>query len=335
MSGFRKKKCEQAFLRIGVYGPTGSGKTFSTLLFAEGLAKLEKKRVAYIDSEHGTDFYVEHVPQRKVHPEPFDIDCLDTRSLTEALREAKKLSFNEYGVIVIDSITHFWEAAIAAYEGKKTSIGSIPMHAWGSIKRPYKELINFLLNAQAHIFILGREGNEFARDEETDELQVIGKKMKSEGETPYEPQILLRMEPLKKQNSPTVFRIYAEKDRTGLLAGQLISNPSFENVIAPLLPLLGKTQAVIPGADETAAEDAVALAEAEAVKQSASLEKREEFEALFKLARTSKALDAVADKLTPEVKKQMLPADVTALREYYRARQQALSGERRLEPVGG
>lgn len=333
MSGFRKKKCEQAFLRIGVYGPTGSGKTFSTLLFAEGLAKLEKKRVAYIDTEHGTDFYVERVPQRKVHPEPFDIDCLDTRSLTEALREVKKLDFNVYGVTVIDSVTQMWEGAIGAYEGKKTSIGSIPMHAWGPIKKPYKELINFLLNARCHVFILGREGNEFARDEETDELQVIGKKMKSEGETPYEPQILLRMEPLKKQNATTTYRAYAEKDRTGILAGRLIVNPSFESVIAPLLPLLGKTQAVIPSAEETATEDAVALAEADAIKQSSSTEKREEFEALFKLARSVAALDAVADKLTPEIKKQMLPADVTTLREYYRQRQQQLSGERRLEPA--
>ena len=41
MSGFRKAKAEQAALKIAMYGPPGSGKTFTTLLLAEGLAKRE------------------------------------------------------------------------------------------------------------------------------------------------------------------------------------------------------------------------------------------------------------------------------------------------------
>ena len=39
MAGFRKAKAEQAALKIGLYGPPGSGKTFTSLLIAEGLAK--------------------------------------------------------------------------------------------------------------------------------------------------------------------------------------------------------------------------------------------------------------------------------------------------------
>lgn len=332
MSGFRKKKCEQAFLKMGIYGSAGSGKSFTTLLCAEGLAALTKKRIAYIDSEHGTDLYAIDVPQRKVHPTAFDFDCLDTRSLTEAVRELKKLDLNKYGVIVVDSITHFWDAAIGAYEGKKTSIGSIPMHAWGSIKRPYKELINGLLNAQAHVFILGREGNEFRRDEESDELEVVGKKMKAEGETPYEPPVLLQMVPLKRQNAPTIYRAYAEKDRSGVLAGNIIANPCFDNICKPLLGLLSTTQAVIPDSDETAATDAVALADADAQRQQNSSQIREEFEARFKLVKNKKDLDAVSKELTAAIKKTMTTQDVTALREAYRAREQQLSGEFRLEP---
>ena len=38
MAGFRKAKAEQAALKLGIYGPPGSGKTFTALLLAEGLA---------------------------------------------------------------------------------------------------------------------------------------------------------------------------------------------------------------------------------------------------------------------------------------------------------
>jgi pantothenate kinase-related protein Tda10 len=64
MAGFQKAKAEQAALKIGIYGPPGSGKTFTSLLMAEGLAQATKRRVAYVDTEHGTDFYCKAVPMR-------------------------------------------------------------------------------------------------------------------------------------------------------------------------------------------------------------------------------------------------------------------------------
>ena len=153
MAGFKKAKAEQAALKLGIYGPPGSGKTFTSLLIAEGLAALTGKRTAYVDTEHGTDFYCQTVKTRRVHPEAFDFDAIYTRSITEAAAAIKALSPDEYSVIVIDSITHFWEAVIAAYSGKLTSVGTIPMHAWGKIKKPYKDLMNFLLSSPMHFII--------------------------------------------------------------------------------------------------------------------------------------------------------------------------------------
>jgi hypothetical protein len=96
--------------------------------------------------------------------------------------------------------------------------------------------------------------------------------------------------------------------------------------------LLSGTQAQIPTADETAAQDAVAIAESEASRKAFSNQHREEFEARFKLAKDKKELDAVSKELTPAIKKAMTTHDVTALREAYRMREQQLSGEFRLEP---
>jgi hypothetical protein len=326
MAGFRKAKAEQAALKMGVYGPPGSGKTFTSLLIAEGLGNVTGKRVAYVDTERGTDFYCKDVPSRAMHPQAFDFDAIYTRSLTEVLNEVKKLDPKEYGVVVIDSITHLWEAAIAAYGGSQTRAGTIPMHAWGKIKRPYKDLMATLLSSTLHVVICGRQGTEYATDEETEELKAVGLKMKAEGETAYEPHILIRMEAVKPRKSHEMATIYAyaEKDRTGVLSGRSFANPTFDTLIKPLLGLLGETQAKIATGDETASADAERIADDERARTEKSAALLKEWTAKVTLAADLDALKAVGKDITPALKAQMLAADVTALREAYQAREKEL-----------
>lgn len=326
MSGFRKAKAEQAALKLGIYGPPGSGKTFTSLLIAEGIAKLTGKRVALVDTEHGSDFYCQKVPTRQVHPEAFDFDALYTRSIMETITAVKGLNPEEYGIVVIDSITHLWQAAIEAYGGKQTSIGTIPMHAWGKIKKPYKELMSFLLSTPMHAIICGRQGVEYATDEETEELKAIGVKMKAEGETPYEPHILIRMEGIKpkKTNEVAMIVAYAEKDRTGVLAGRSFINPTYESLCKPLLPLLGATQAHIDTLDQAAIKDADQIAEEDANRISHSANLLREWKAQVQLAKSNGQLKEIGKLITPELKAQMTPQDVQALRDSYQTREKEL-----------
>lgn len=332
MAGFRKAKAEQAALKVGMYGPQGSGKTLTTLLILEGLAKLSGKRFAYVDTEHGTDFYAKHVPERTIHPEPFDFDALYTRSITEVGAECRKLDPTVYCGVGIDSMTHMWEAAIAAYCGNKTRIGSIPMHGWGVIKKPYRELMHWVINCPLHVFIVGRQGTEFAEDE-SGELKNVGYKMKAEGETAYEPHILIRMEAMKpipqrgkrpNAHAVAVPTAFVEKDRSSILHGKLIEWPNFENVARPLLHLLGDQQAKIRSEDETAAADAEVLAEAERTKEHRSKQLLEEFRARFLLAKERNQVAEVEKAITPEIKKEMLTVHVNELRDVcMEARQRA------------
>jgi hypothetical protein len=277
---FKKAEPKQAALKIGFYGAQGSGKTASALLLAEGLAAHMGKRVAYIDTERGTDFYAQAVKERTWHPKAFDFDAIYTRSLADTLEEMRALDTKTHGVLVIDSISHLWQAAMDAYAGKKTSIGSIPMHAWSSIKRPYKEMMTMFVNLPIHCIICGRQANDFDKDEDTGDLTKVGVKMRAEGETPYEPHILVRMYQAKSDGEGFVRGqcvAYFEKDRTGLFTGRSISEPNFAT-FKPILALLGGEQAVIEG--DTAEQDSALIKDAgelEAEKNAASAVLRDGF----------------------------------------------------------
>lgn len=325
MSGFKKAKAEQAALKVGLYGSAGSGKTFTALLCAEGLAKISGKRIAYVDTERGTDFYCKNVPDRKIHPEAFDFDALYSKSIMEVLSSIKALDQNEYGVIVIDSITHIWEAARLAYNGKETSAGTIPFHAWAKIKKPYKELVAYLLSSPMHVFICGRQGNEFDEDEETGELKKVGTKMKAEGETPYEPHILIHMESVKDPKTGiATITAFAEKDRTGILAGRTIHNPSFNNLVAPILPLLGGVQAEIKPDTETAAHDAEVISDMDLEKEKRSADVLKKFKARFVICENIQQLEAIGKEITPKLKSEMLNSHVAEMREAYKTAEDML-----------
>lgn len=324
---FKKAQPKQAAVKMSIYGSPGSGKTFSTLLFAEGIAKRTGKRIAFVDTERGTDFYAMAVPERDPHPEAFDFDAIYTRSVSEVVREVKALKPAEYGIIVIDSISHLWDTAIASYTGKKTAIGSIPMHAWGPIKAPYKELMKFLIDSPFHVFFLGRQANIFEEDPDTGETKSAGVKMRAEGETQYEPHICLRMTPERtmKQGKRTivhreqVIAAFAEKDRSGILAGKVIQFPTFDNVIAPLLGILHGEQGAMPSDDEAAAQDAEAQAKASREKAASSAALKEKYLARFTLAEDEAALKEIAKELAKE-KAGFRTDDLTAVRSAYAQR---------------
>ncbi len=316
----------QARLKVSIYGPPGSGKTFSTLLFAEGLAKAREKRIAYVDTERGTDFYAQKVKDRKVHPDAFDFDAIYTKSIAEVTEAVHGLDVKEYGVVVLDSISHLWSSAMDAYGGNRTKIDTIPMHAWGKIKKPYKDLINFLIGSQFDVFILGRQKNMF-EDDANGEMKKVGVAMRAEGETAYEPHICIRMEGRQNPNDSTdsVCLAYVEKDRTGVLSGKVIKNPSFAT-IQPLLPLLGEVQAPAEDEDERIAKDGELLAkddEKAKAKEDKSLGLFQQLQPKLMNASDLATLGSVAAEIK-KANRYLLEEHAGALREIYKSRRDRL-----------
>tara|TARA_R110002020_G_scaffold8645_2_gene34352 strand:- start:2366 stop:3367 length:1002 start_codon:yes stop_codon:yes gene_type:complete len=318
MSGFKPAEPQQARLKVGIYGPPGSGKTFTSLLWAEGLAAARGLKVAYVDTERGTDWYAQEVKNRKVHPAAFDFDAVYTRSLAGVRDAVMNADPNEYGVIVIDSISHLWDAAIEAYEGQKTSADTIPMHAWGQIKKPYKQLLNYLIASPFDVFILGRQKNVF--EDDGGQLRKVGVAMRAEGETPHEPHICVRLEQKTDEADTTKSTVlmYVEKDRTGILQGQTIANPNFKT-IEVLLPYLGDKQAPMEDEEERKARDAELLAEQESVtrnKADKSNSIMSEFRVAMAACKDIAELGAVAKDLKKK-RRYLTEAHRNALRVLY------------------
>src|SRR5262249_38328766 len=124
-----------------------------------------------------------------------------------------------------------------------------------------------------HVLLCGRQGIDYGEDEASGELKSLGFRLRAEGETAYEPDVLVRLEWHKARKQAAVLTAHVEKDRTGILAGQAIAWPTFEKLAQPLLGLLGATQAAMPTDDEVGQQDAEALArqEVQQLERSAEL----------------------------------------------------------------
>jgi hypothetical protein len=328
MSGFTKPTSLKSALKLALYGPAGSGKTFTALLLAEGLTCQAGRRVAVLDTEQGTAFYGQAVPRRAAHPEAFDFDVLHTRSVTEALAALHSFDPGVYGAVVIDSISHLWDACRNAYSGKLTKHGGIPLHAWGAIKKPYRELMNLVLSLSVHAILCGRQGVDYGEDEGTGELKQVGFRLRAEGETAYEPDVLVRMEAHKaNRHQPATILAHVEKDRTGILAGSTIEWPTFEKLAKPLLGLLGTKQAPVHSDDQVALQDAEALERREQERLRRSAEVATEYANRIAAVESAGELRQVGERLTPEVKGQLALKDLERVRALYARRVAGFRGQ--------
>jgi hypothetical protein len=311
---FAKAAPQQAFVKMTLYGPPGSGKTMTSLLMAEGLAARMKKRIAFIDSEHGTDFYARAIKARTVHPAAFDFDAVYTRSLAMTLDEIKRLDTATHGVVVIDSISHLWESAMDAYTGNRTKQDGIPMQAWGQIKKPYKDLMKLLIAMPAHVLILGRQKNVFENDAD-DKMVKVGVAIRAEGETQYEPHISARLEQRFSTDDQTQSKVFMfiEKDRSSVLHGRTIVNPTFATILPVLDVLTDDTQAPAEDEAERIAADSAIVADEAAAKVAKSQALYEGMNGALLAATDQAALGVVVASMKKQ-KKHLLEEHVEALR---------------------
>ncbi len=326
---FVKAVPKQGFAKILIYGWTGGGKSLTALMFAEGLAKREGKRVAYVDTEFmsgGVDYYMKKVVERECHPEAFDFDHSTTRSLFTVIEDIASLDPKVYGVVVIDSISHLWDAAIEAYEGKKVGKqeDKIPISAWAAIKKPYKALIRTLLDAPYHVIVCGRQ-KALYEDDAAGDMKKVGFTVRAEGETQYDFPIQIRMECPK--GSKDVFANF-ENDKSSVLKGKTLPNPTFAT-LAPVLAYLDSEARVSEDPDDVAANDSQLLsvgAEKAKAKEDKSEALYATLQAAVGAANDLQALLAISVTMKKE-RKHLIDTHEEALRILYAAKHKSLAAK--------
>lgn len=240
MSFFAKSDPKPAYLKMGIYGEAGSGKTYTASTIAIGLSGVVKAAtkaappIMFLDTETGSDWV-----QPLVEKAGLEFYARKSRAfddLKQSVIEAEKAQ----GILIVDSMTHFWEEIREAYlQAKrrrlKNPTARLELPDWNVIKPEWAKFTTLFLNSSAHIILCGRAASiyEFQENDEGTKKEMItaGTRMAAEKGMGYEPNILIEMTAHQakgaRKTKTIIRRATVLKDRSTLLDGRVFDNPKF------------------------------------------------------------------------------------------------------------
>jgi hypothetical protein len=153
---FAKATKTRARARVALIGPAGSGKTYSALRLARGLAG-PAGRIAVVDTERGS---------ASKYAGPFDFDVLeleefDPRAYVDAVRAAEQAG---YDVLIIDSLSHAWSGKGGALELKDAAAkrkGGDSFGAWRDVTPLHNAMVDAIVSARLHVVATMRAKTEY------------------------------------------------------------------------------------------------------------------------------------------------------------------------------
>jgi len=250
------------FLKVAFEGFAGSGKTRTMAELAIGVWKRigSTKPIGVYDTEKAAMFLRAIFARNGIDPDKM-ILYKESRTLADLKRMMQFGRDGMFDVMMIDSITHVWENFLLSYQDQ-TGKKRLQFEDWGILKPKWKrEFSEPFVRDRYHTLMCGRAGYEYADPKTEDpntgkvkrEIYKSGVKMKVEGETAYEPDMLVMMERFedvltdKKQvwREATVI-----KDRSGLIDGHTFKNPTYAN-FEPAVEFLLSNPSVRDAAPET------------------------------------------------------------------------------------
>jgi hypothetical protein len=237
---FKKATNAQAFLKMGIQGFAGDGKTHTASAVAIGLVQLLRERgfpagdrpVMFLDTETGSDWVKPLFDAADI-----ELEVAKTRAFVD-LKAAVAETEARGCVLVADSITHFWRVLCDEYAAKKERRRGLEFSDWNWLKAEWSRFTDMFVNSQCHIIICGRAGYEydfFERDDGKKELERTGVKMKAESETGFEPSLLVHMAKHVGMPDDRTGQVHVSrtatvlKDRSRRIDGRVFINPTFSD----------------------------------------------------------------------------------------------------------
>jgi len=227
---------ETAYAKVGIYGPMGSGKTYTACLIARGLAAMRKskKPIAFLDTETGSDYEISRFKKAGLN-----LVVARTRAFKDLLAVTKE-ALETCDILVIDSLTHFWMELCAAWATKlNRAYGKLWMSDYQIVNRDWQPFTDLYTLSHMDIIVCGRAGStyEYMENEETHKKEFVetGTRMRTQKEMGYEPSLLLEMELVQdvKENKWTQ-RAWVVKDRTDTINGRFFDKPTFNDFLPAL-----------------------------------------------------------------------------------------------------
>lgn len=150
---------EQIYVKVLIGGPSGSGKSYSALRVATGIAGREGEgtKIGYIGTEGMRD---------KLYANEFSYDLISLEEYNPDYYEAALDAFLDagYKVIIVDSLTHLW-GWVQDQVQKVAKNSDSSFQAWGKYKKENKKIVEKILLAPAHIIVTGRGKDEYVLEQ--------------------------------------------------------------------------------------------------------------------------------------------------------------------------
>jgi hypothetical protein len=194
---------KRAKIKMALQSPSGSGKTYSSLLIAYGLTG-NWENIAVIDTEnHSAELYA--------HLGPYKVLSLSApyspERYTEAIDTCVKAGME---VVILDSITHEWENLIDFH----ASMAGNSFTNWAKVTPRHNAFVQKLLQTPIHVISTVRTKQDYVLNEKNGRMvpEKVGLKSVQRDGLEYEFTLVFDLD---MKNSAT-----ASKDRTGLFAGK-------------------------------------------------------------------------------------------------------------------
>lgn len=189
---------------MALQGSAGSGKTYSSLLLAQGLTNGDFSKVAIIDSESGSADLYAHLGQYNV----LSLKAPYTpENYIKAIDVCEQASME---VVIIDSISHCWDELLD-YHSK---LAGNSFTNWSKITPRQKAFVDKILQTDAHVIATMRTKQDYVLNQKNGKYipEKVGLKAVQRDGVDYEFTLVFDID--------IKHFATASKDRTGLFMGK-------------------------------------------------------------------------------------------------------------------
>lgn len=151
MMQLRQSERRKAKIKMALQGSAGSGKTYSSLLLAQGLTNGDLSKVAIIDTENGSADLYAHLGNYNVlsMTPPFTPE-----KYIEAIEVCEKAGME---VIIIDSISHCWDELLDFH----SKLAGNSFTNWAKVTPRQKAFTDKILQCNAHVIATMRTKQDY------------------------------------------------------------------------------------------------------------------------------------------------------------------------------